>query len=1079
MAVSLFNAGAPATADSVLTIDVTCNCGGSNPAVLVLAQFKPTAPSSVTAIWDQGGTNQAMITIRSWSDNNGTTFALFGIVGPTTGTSKTARLSWTTPITNIIAQASAWQGVKQTSVATAFINFAETSVMSAPQMPVIGASGDVGVVQFGCEDNTALTAVNENTLYTPTNWNSGTFRAAANYVVNTGGGFSNLDAVLAFSAFTSMQGINIVQATTAASGSARLSAAGALAANAIVAKPASALLAGAGGLAANATTISASAASALLAAAGTLAANANVISTGTASASLAGAGGLAALATQQNVGSSSLVVAGGLTATTISRSSAPALLAAAGGLAVTTTQRMLTNARLDGSVSLSVADQTAVSLFDTGGTGTIAGSLLDVSCNCGGSNRAILLLAQFTGGVGAPTSLGVTWDQGFTNQAMTQVRSWNNGAPTPTYFYMFGITAPTTGFRTARVTWSGFQVAIAQVSCWNGVNQTSVAAAFINGNEALSNSAAPQVTVASASGSVAVAHFMSPLTGNFNVLNDTTLYALTDWNSSSFTSGANYANGAASVVLDGAMSSPTFWYAQGISIVNLPTAGNVKASLAAAGGLIAGFAPAAASASLAAAGGLTANAAISTLAAGISATLAAAGGLAAIAAQRTLVRATLGSIGQLSAAATASSDANTAAWKLAVQGILGTVSPAREAIVNELILGLKADGVWAKLDRLWLLAAENPASALVDIRAAQLATAVNAPTFTPNAGYQKLSNVSSYLDSNLANNFGTGNYQQDSACYFAWNNTLDYDLGALVGTGGSARTAVFLPEYYDGNFYGTLNGSFFWDIITSNPTAAIGLYLLNRTPSSTVTVDLNGTQFGSNSSAPSQPLTTDNFTALVGSGGSSWTNRQCGCWGFGGALSPSERVALNIRLSTYMADITPGIVTTSALLEGSGSLYAVGSGATRAQASALLAAAVSLNAYADVNNVIKAASAQLSGSGGLSALANKRSIIQGGAFLRAAGALAMLDSSLEKSPVPSVRHSDPTYEGDNADVMVMITSHLNDGHVLEIGGSGVLAGRGLPGYGPMQAVTLQPPLIMGTDGRISIDIAALKTLLGI
>jgi hypothetical protein len=57
-------------------------------------------------------------------------------------------------------------------------------------------------------------------------------------------------------------------------------------------------------------------------------------------------------------------------------------------------------------------------------------------------------------------------------------------------------------------------------------------------------------------------------------------------------------------------------------------------------------------------------------------------------------------------------DQATIDWIAAVVTAGGTVSTPRGIVVNTFILGLMTDGIWSKLDRLWLLAAENSQSAL-------------------------------------------------------------------------------------------------------------------------------------------------------------------------------------------------------------------------------------------------------------------------------------------------------------------------------------------------------------------------------
>ena len=239
------------------------------------------------------------------------------------------------------------------------------------------------------------------------------------------------------------------------------------------------------------------------------------------------------------------------------------------------------------------------------------------------------------------------------------------------------------------------------------------------------------------------------------------------------------------------------------------------------------------------------------------------------------------------------------AWISAVILAGGSVSAGRETLVRALIAGLQADGVWAKLDRLWLFAAENSQSALIDIVAAATATATNSPTHTADKGYAG-NGSNAYVHSNLANNWGGGNFSQNSACFFAWNNTAGADTGALAGT-ALERICSIVPQYTDNNCYGSItnhSGSFDWSF--TNDPAAIGLYVNNRTSASATTIDINGVEKASGSVA-STALSAQPFTALLALAGGNWSSRQCSIMGLGGGLSGGERTALNTRLATYMA----------------------------------------------------------------------------------------------------------------------------------------------------------------------------------
>lgn len=133
----------------------------------------------------------------------------------------------------------------------------------------------------------------------------------------------------------------------------------------------------------------------------------------------------------------------------------------------------------------------------------------------------------------------------------------------------------------------------------------------------------------------------------------------------------------------------------------------------------------------------------------------------------------------------ASFDAATTAWVAAVVGNGGTVSAGRQTIVNDLIVGLKADSVWTKFDRLPIFAAENQPSALTDLVSLTLMTAAAAPTFTVDRGYTG-NGSSSYVNSNF-NPFTSG---------VNWTGTSVSAAGWIVSADATGNAAIL--GGYDG-----------------------------------------------------------------------------------------------------------------------------------------------------------------------------------------------------------------------------------------------------------------------------------------
>jgi hypothetical protein len=246
-------------------------------------------------------------------------------------------------------------------------------------------------------------------------------------------------------------------------------------------------------------------------------------------------------------------------------------------------------------------------------------------------------------------------------------------------------------------------------------------------------------------------------------------------------------------------------------------------------------------------------------------------------------------------------DANALTWKTAVIANGGTVSDARLVLVSNLIEGLKFDGVWAPLDRLWLFAGENSASALTDLVGDTLTTATNSPTFTVDRGYTG-DGSSTFISGNSNPTTIGANYVRDSACQFAWDVTGggSSGAGALCGglTGGAAVNGIG-PDNSGTYTYG-LNSV---NVATGSGVAdgVAGLYLVNRSVSTTVTLDKNGAQV-STLADNSFGMQNTNLKALT-DGVVTFTSHQVACHGFGGSLTTTLRTALYNRLRTYMTAV--------------------------------------------------------------------------------------------------------------------------------------------------------------------------------
>ena len=256
-------------------------------------------------------------------------------------------------------------------------------------------------------------------------------------------------------------------------------------------------------------------------------------------------------------------------------------------------------------------------------------------------------------------------------------------------------------------------------------------------------------------------------------------------------------------------------------------------------------------------------------------------------------------------------DSSTTAWIAQVVTNGGTVSDARAAVVDEFIRGLKADGLWTKQERLWLLAAENSQSALTDIVGLTLAIANGSPTFTTDQGYTGVdASTTVYLDTGW-NPPGATLFAQDSAhisIYSNTNTTSSASGGCPYGlTFQPAQIGIFI-RYSDGTLRPRINDT----TLSTNATNADsrGFYIVNRDTSTTEQVYKNGVNYASNGTTSAPDTSTDNIFILAGNSSNSGpvspafgSAIQVSMAGLGSSLSAADAVNFYKRVRSYVTAI--------------------------------------------------------------------------------------------------------------------------------------------------------------------------------
>jgi hypothetical protein len=207
-------------------------------------------------------------------------------------------------------------------------------------------------------------------------------------------------------------------------------------------------------------------------------------------------------------------------------------------------------------------------------------------------------------------------------------------------------------------------------------------------------------------------------------------------------------------------------------------------------------------------------------------------------------------------------------------------------------------GVWAKLDALYIFAANSQSNALTNIKQSSYgATAVNSPTFVTDRYFQG-DGSTAYLDSNFnPTTASSPNFTQNSACNFGWvlNNATNANrvLGAVSGTANR-----LVPRSTTNNAQWEINQTTANTVSNSDSS---GLFLLNRSGSAAARLYRNGSELQTSTAASTAPANS-NFTAFRNASAYNGTH-QLAVWGFGASLDATEQSDLYNALLAYLQGV--------------------------------------------------------------------------------------------------------------------------------------------------------------------------------
>jgi hypothetical protein len=249
-----------------------------------------------------------------------------------------------------------------------------------------------------------------------------------------------------------------------------------------------------------------------------------------------------------------------------------------------------------------------------------------------------------------------------------------------------------------------------------------------------------------------------------------------------------------------------------------------------------------------------------------------------------------------------SEDAATTAWVNAVVAAGGTVSTTQRGRVNTLIAGLKTDGLFAKLDALWVHAGESVSQqALIDIVGLHAGTAVGSPGLNA-SGY--IGNGSSaYINTGFSSFTKLASANASLGIYCTAVSTAA-DATATMGMENGTVYCDILPKYDATTTFSRLN-SFPGDLISAANTNRQGFYVVTRDAADSQKAYRNGntTPVGSNTTTEKAvPALAFYLLATNSSGIASGftTADRVGASFIGSGMTATQQANMSARINAYM-----------------------------------------------------------------------------------------------------------------------------------------------------------------------------------
>ena len=222
----------------------------------------------------------------------------------------------------------------------------------------------------------------------------------------------------------------------------------------------------------------------------------------------------------------------------------------------------------------------------------------------------------------------------------------------------------------------------------------------------------------------------------------------------------------------------------------------------------------------------------------------------------------------------------------------------RKALIDALITGLKADGLWTILDALYLLAAHDAQAGKLNWKAPGTYTLAESGTGTWTTDRDWAGNgVDGRLTTGAAPASLT-NFLQDNASAFVWSRTAAASAANALGLAANANVQLNPRSTVGDVFAHRIN-----DITGANIANASGLgfYVSCRTGATATQGYKNGAAFGSAGAATTTARSANNI--VLGGHQATYATTAIAAAGLGAGMDATQNANLYARLNTFMSAI--------------------------------------------------------------------------------------------------------------------------------------------------------------------------------